>query len=359
MNAILQITLAIVVVAALFVVAFMVYSAELIRDIKVQHSPKQRVDIFKGVMNMKDINNKEYSTSDKDDDNYKDLQLSINRLGGAEFAYTFWLYKPAGSTAASAGMSNPTDYLEATDVILLLRGAKRKTRFNDICNSSTNDNVLLKCPLIKLQRNTTIPNGDMDVLTVELNTQSSPDGVREMSPVRCNSNTLGSWSNMNGHKLSITGLNDLNYINKWFMITVVIRDTNPTDVLPVRNKIQVQIYINGKLELERYVDNKVGDTTHQASILRQNFGPLYVAPFAINSSSTVAAINSDSSKKFLMADLSYYNYGPGADEIAALYAAGPTKRLMSDATSTAASQTTIESTFDNRSITSNTGLNGF
>jgi hypothetical protein len=365
MNIFLQFTLAIIVVVALFAAAFAVYSSELIKEAQTKHTPKQRIDIFKGIKDLKTSNNEVYNTSDDKSPTYKNLELSINRLGGAEFTYNFWLYKPnPPTTTASDLVSTPEDkFMDDTDIVLLLRGSKRKTAFYNVCNvmgkvaDAANKrpdtrNILVKCPLIKLQRNTTIANGDMDVLAVELNTQMRPDGVRELSRDMCNPGELGTWAKFNQHKLAVTGLNAQNFVEKWFMVTVVIRDTNPIDRLPIRNKIVVQIYINGVLELERYVDNGIGQlTSDQASILRQNFGPLHVAPFDINGADKPTAVRGASGQSIYMADLSYHNYALSPDEIALLYSAGYTKTVAPSIGDNPNNRDILAATYENKSVT--------
>jgi len=352
-----QIVLAIIIVIVLFIAAFSVYSSELVKEMRTQQSPKQRVDIFKGIKDLRSNNNEVYDTVDKNHPTYKDLSLSINRLGGAEFTYNFWLYKPeSGTNSNTAAINEVKDTLETnSDIILLMRGSSRKQAFKNICGTApTEQNIMVKCPLIKLQKNKTMQNGEMDVLTVELNTQHRPDGVHELSNDKCGSgNLLSTWEKIHGHKLAVTGLSADNFAKKWFMVTVTVRDTNPIDRLPLRNKIQVGIYINGTLEMERYVDNSVGQiTSNDASILRQNFGPLYVAPFKVNNAQ-VAGVNivNSAANPFYMADLAYYNYGLGPDEIALLYSAGYTKTIAPSISESKANRNSLEGTYDNVSMT--------
>lgn len=331
LGAVVQIVLAAVVAMALFVGAFAVYNRELVATLTTRVSPKQRVDIFQGVKDLRYNRNEVYNTSNPQHSTFKDLALSINQRGGAEFAYNFWLYKPTYAPATNdAVQPGVRDVLEKHDVVLLLRGAPRKHRFYGVCGeypAAGESNVLVKCPLVKLQRSET---GVMDVLTVELNTDYRPDGVREMAKDRCTSSGGLQWSAANGHKLAVAGLSGANFVKKWFMVTVVVRDTNPEDRLPVRNKIQVQIFINGALELERYVDTARGQVSSKTpSILRQNFGPLYVAPLALNNFDETGGTGDiiTDNDPFFMADLSYFNYGPSLQEIEVLYKAGFHKKI--------------------------------
>jgi hypothetical protein len=346
----LQIVAAAAVVVLLFVAVFMVYNAEAIKAIGARTSPRQRVDIFRGVKDLRHNKNETYNTTDPTNATFKDLALSINQSGGAEFAYSFWLYKPAklGSTEyKQPAADRPADALDIHDVVLLLRGSMRKQRFKNVCGEmpSTANNVLLKCPLIKLQAS---EDGEMDVLAVELNTQENPDGVHEASRDLCNRHERSTWTKMNGHKLAIAGLAGNNFTQKWFMVTLVVRDTNPADRLPLRNKLQVAIYINGVLELERYVDNKIGQiTTASASTLRQNFGPLHVAPLSLTGANDSVA----GAGALLMADLTYFNYAPPAQEVAALFAGGFHKAVAPSISDNSAARDDLTASFASVSLT--------
>jgi hypothetical protein len=195
--------------------------------------------------------------------------------------------------------------------------------------------VKVKCPLVKLERGS-------DVLTVEFNTIASPEVVSENSRNICRE-TSTNWNFMNMHKIAIKNLRDPKLDKKWIMVTVVINDTSPNDPLPLRNKTRCRIYVNGLLELDRYVDGGFGLASGH-SLLRRNNGMLYVSPsitttpyeFSIPGYTNNAKMSTQISTNktiggtpsnlpdnaVMMADLTYYNYGLDITTIKSLFQKG-------------------------------------
>ena len=123
--------------------------------------------------------------------------------------------------------------------------------------------------------------------------------------------------------------------NKWFMVTVVVKDTFPADPLPIRNKVRVRIYINGVMELDKYLDGRLGNVSSSASVLKTNSGNLYVAPAIKFDSSTNAELSYSipSADKVRMADLSYFNYALESAEIVDLFSSEFSKTIAPGITS--------------------------
>lgn len=319
-----QILIALVIVIVLFVIAFYIYNREYISAIQTASQLRKRVDIFKGIKDLKYNKNELYDTYDKSHPTFKDLQLSVNQKGGAEFTYNFWLYKDDLISLPRDTIPVKTDQgLRTDDIVLLLKGTKQTHNYRGLCGTNKTD-VLVKCPLIKLQ-------SDLDVLTVEINTVGSPDGVHEMSRNTC-TDASRDWKKMNAHILAVEGLSKPNFNKKWFMVTVVLQDVTPVDPLPFRNRVRVLVYVNGVIELDRYVDGRLGSVADDPSVIRQNLSPLYVAP-SIRlerpgaTPVTVEIPSSIPEKSLYMADLSYHNYALPVEEIKALVSAGFTKSV--------------------------------
>lgn len=324
LTTIVQVLIALVIVIVLFVVAFYIYNREYISAIQTASKLQKRVDIFKGIKDLKNNKNELYDTADKTHPTYKDLQLSVNQKGGAEFTYNFWLYKDNSISLVQDSIPVKTDQgLRTDDIVLLLKGVKQSYTYRGLCGKTKTD-VLVKCPLIKLQ-------ADLDVLAVELNTVTGPDSVHEMSRNTC-SDASKDWKKMNAHMLAIEGLTKPNFDKKWFMVSVVMQDVTPVDPLPFRNRVRVLIYVNGVLELDRYVDGRLGSVGDDPSIIRQNMGALYVAPSIKitregQAETTVAVPDNIPEKSLYMADLSYFNYALPIEEIKSLHASGFTKSV--------------------------------
>jgi hypothetical protein len=121
------------------------------------------------------------------------------------------------------------------------------------------------------------------------------------------------------------------------------------------------VYINGILELERYVDNYIGERSAETpSILRQNMGPLYVAPSFSPATATgngvpfagTYGVPSNNAKiKLFMANLSYRNYAVTPEEVKSLYAQGFDKKVAPAVNQSDLNTDRYGSTAENKSIT--------
>lgn len=331
-SAILQVVAAIALVIILFVIGFAIYNREAVRLMAQSVSNRRNTPIFNGIMDFKGMS-LEYDTLDIASPNYRNLTPSVNQAGGAEFTYNFWMYitpGAAGSQASNAATQlvdtglNPGNTPSAVkdSMILFMRGDSRVFQYKNICGTLKKD-VMIKCPAVKLM------NGG-DALTVEFNTMQGVDAVREQARNTC-SEISTDWNVMNSHRIGVRGLTSQpNLLGKWFMVTVVLQDTTPTDPIPIRNKVRVRIYVNGILELDRYADGKLG---LPASLIRQNTGNFYVHPKNFDDT-TDKNMDVTAARKLLMADLNYYNYAISSDEIAALLRTGFTKQFFAGCSGT-------------------------
>lgn len=312
----------------------MTYNSESIKAIRDSGKTKIVTPIFQGIRDLKGSKDEIYNTLDGRntlDTNYRNLGNAVNQPAGAEFTYNFWLYidsatndnifsakpdktLPSSSTdttsytkdtTSSTGAVYVPDYgISSDQFVLFMRGSPEPVDFKSICGKLKKD-IKIKCPLVKLE------NG-CDVLTVEFNTVASDEAIVASSRNNC-SETSTDWAFMNSYKLGLKNLKS-KFPAKWFMVSVVIQDTYPQDPLPIRNKARCTIYINGAVQLDKYVDGKLNATNRDTSILRQNQGNLIVRPTITNSyTNTIAA------KAIMMADLTYFNYVPTSDELKAMY----------------------------------------
>jgi hypothetical protein len=357
-----QVIIALVIVAVLFVVAFYVYNREYIQAIQTATEPRKRVDIFKGIKDLNTNHNETYETQDTQHPTFKDLKLSINQKGGAEFSYNFWVYKDqnALNTNITADTLAPlTDTgLRTDDIVLLLKGYKNTYTYKNLCGKEKTD-LMVKCPAIKLQQKG-------KALVVEVNTTTSPDGVHEGSRSTC-TDISQNWRERNAHLVALDGLDGANFDKKWFMVSVIMQDVTPYDPLPFRNRVRVAIYINGVLELDKYVEGRLGSLGDDASVIRQNKGPLYIAPtiplkrytgLADNGAPqytdalTAGFPSSIPVKALYMADVSYFNYVLPEDEIKALFAAKFNTTVAASITDTQIARDTIADMKDSLSYVS-------
>jgi hypothetical protein len=316
-SSLIQIIAAIAVVIILFVIGFSIYNRELVKTIQDSRRTKRVTPIFTGVLDFNGMH-PNYDTLDPSNPSYKNLSPSINQQAGAEFTYNFWFYQESDALSGKQkkGGNEFDTSLNDQELILLLKGDPRVGTYKNVCNKNKTD-VVIKCPLIKLSQGG-------DVLSVELNTVQGIDGVRENARNVCNDLTTD-WNYGNGHKLAIANMRSDNLLGKWYMVSVVIQDTSPTDPMAVRNKVRVRIYINGNLELDRFVDGKLGESR---SLLRQNTGNLYVNALAKTSANTNVSVSDVGARKVMMGDLTYYNYALDQAEITKLVNKGFQKTFV-------------------------------
>ena len=176
LGTLLQVILAIALVMILFVIGFSIYNMEALRAIQDAGKTRKKVAVFDGVKDFGFAYNEVYNTSDRKSPAYIPITPSVNQLSGIEYTYNFWLYmdtEAMGLTAKPATTSNAVetdDSLSTDSTILFLRGDKTLYDYKNICGKSKR-NVMIKGPLVKFERN-------MDVLTVEFNTNETPDVSR-------------------------------------------------------------------------------------------------------------------------------------------------------------------------------------
>jgi hypothetical protein len=338
-NSASQILLAILVLIILFAVGVMIYSADQVRAIRQAGRQKKTVPIFVGIKDLKNNNDEEYNTLEKNPNNpnYRDIGNSINQPSGAEFTYNFWLYTDPDAPNQTVFKQNtsqmstnntavsPDVGLKEDQIILFVRGSKTPVSYKNLCDEDKND-ILVKCPLVKLENNG-------DILTVEFNTMQGPDAIVENSISNCD--TAGgntNWGSVNSYKLSVKGISSRpSLTKKWNMITVVIRDTFPDDPYPLRNKVRCSIYVNGGVELDKYVDGKFYSQSDVIgkSIIRENQGNLYFAPLmgTVGTSPIVSmpVLSGLKDKQLMVADLTFFNYAISTYEAKALFSKKLTK----------------------------------
>lgn len=334
----LQIVTAVILVILLFAFGFFIYNMELVNSYMEAGKTKKEVSIFKGISDLR-TSDSTYDTMTKESPAFKDIAPSYNQPGGAEFTYNFWLYKDSSAfdeVALTNDMQFTDTGVKPDDLILFLHGDKNVYEYKNICGIKKMD-VKVKCPLVKLERGG-------DVLTVEFNTLSSPDAVKEQSRNTCTDYSTA-WEYMNAHKIAIKGLRNPDMNKKWIMVTIVIQDTSPNDPLPIRNKVRCRIFVNGTMELDRYVDSGLGLASGQ-SLLRRNNSFFYVNPTLQFTPYIYSTPGKDpetkgerttskvpaSENSLMMADLSYFNYALNSDEVKSMFSRGFTQAIAAQVT---------------------------
>jgi hypothetical protein len=374
-SGIIQVFVAIALIIIMFIIAFSVYNMEFLKAIQDFGKVRSQTNVFVGIKDLNNSKHEQYNTIDPSSPSYLPIRPSVNQNGGSEYSYNFWLYlDPVPGNKKTNAFSTPnSNNIQLTDggiesllisgkdgytlsdnpVVLFMKGSTVMYNYNTLCNDGSNNkiktDVLIKAPLVKLEQG-------CDKLTVEFNTYANPEGVVEGARNRCGE-TNTNWDYMNAYKIGIEGLaTNIMYKKYWFMVTIVIQDTLPSDPSSIRNKIHAMIYVNGTPQFDRYID---GTLSHQSqsepTINKITNADFYVNP-EISTKGTNIYLNQggngvvqlqnqqvdysnpnysvDQAKSIMMSDLSYFNYALDGENIGALFNKGITKQYAPNILST-------------------------
>lgn len=331
-SQIVQVLFAIILVIVFMIVGTVVYNYESFK-LPVSTNPRKKIPIFEGIKDIATSNNEVYTTTRDLNKNippppsYRDINSSKNQEGGIEFTYTFWLYvkeqpAPSVSTVEQIPDEGFTETNIANQTILFVKGTNRLSSYKNICGAQKLD-YMVKCPLVKLERNAS-------QLTVEFNTlPSKTDGseyveaIKQNTKNQCNDIT-SDWKKANAHKITLGNINRSDFVNKWILVSIILKDTSPSDPLPLRNKARCMIYINNFLELSTYVDGNLEPSRDNLSTIRTNNGKLHIYPKAEIDVELGSHIP-DNTKEIMMGDLIFYNYSIDQDTVNSVFTKGPPK----------------------------------
>jgi hypothetical protein len=331
MLAIIQVLFAICVVIILFLIGFSVYNYEYVKSLKVSNSSMQKeaVPIFAGIKDPKLVENEIYTTNDKSLATYRDINNSAHQKGGVEFSYTFWLYLKESSTEStnnfSQNLSVPDEGFTSGNInnqtILFVKGSNKLQTYKNVCNKDKID-VMVKCPLVKLERNRTQLTVEFNTVPMNADGKDYVEGIKQGAKNACDEYT-SDWKKANAHKLTLGNIDRAEFSNKWILVSIVLHDTLPTDPLPYRNKSHCTIYINNMKELETYVDGNLIPDKDNFSTIKMNKGALYLFPkLSLDNNTTYIPQHTN---EIMMSNLTYYNYAIDTLTVDTLFTRGPSK----------------------------------
>ena len=227
-------------------------------------------------------------------------------------------------------------------MVLFQRGDPRVFTYKSTCTGGYKTDAIVKNPIVKIE------NGG-DVLSVEFNVMDHPDAHQ-----LCPSLTHNTWPVANQQKVGFQGLSSIDALNaKWFMVTVVVQQTDPTTMLSNRDSSICTIYINGvkkvgPVKVTGKIDNVNSAVRSASGNLYVNY-PLYSmkggnrTQYSLSMNDTkggagipTATINSNgtSDGKLMMANLTYYNYALGPGDVMGMFHVGYTNKPSPTITST-------------------------
>jgi hypothetical protein len=285
-----QVLLGVVVVLAVYVLAcWTIGNDGLVLSPKNELMDKRSdVMVLKGYGSLLAVSDKSWSTSNQFASNYLPLTRSLNRRGGIEFTYAFWLRVDAEDGANLAQVANQT---------ILLRGDPGRYRWqrreklpgNEI-NQIFGPGVLVCCPSISFGRS-------YNELKVSYNTLNEPvSGFVIKARPSENDPSL----RQNAMKL---------VLNEWALMTFVFKDHTPSNDFD--DGIEVSVYLNDSLYYQH----------RSKGAFKVNQGDFWLAPSAATSAMNNVQIG----------DVRYRNYAMKQSDIAAIFSRGPPKESFKEA----------------------------
>jgi hypothetical protein len=319
-------------------VAYNIYLIELRHMFKGNNDIRKETEILHGILDYT-LGEVKFNTINKLHDYYIDMSPSINQQGGAEYSYNFWLY--VDQNKLSKLRENPTASPNKKDIVLFYKGEKtfyyNKNNYNCQYKSGTNYiNLITKNPLVRI-------NHDGTSMAIDYNNILSPDSYQNNSiykPCEFQSVNL-EWNEKNKNML---GIYDITFNNKWFMVSIVIKEVADNNNILTKNRALCRLYINGMLIFENKVETMYNDDIHSATI-KHNKSPFYVNPefnFGdlqenkdknpyFNIRKGIFENGADERDKLnilRVADLKYFNYAIDQDIINRIYRDGFYKEII-------------------------------
>lgn len=313
-----QVIISLIILLLMGYIGYNIYLIELQNMFQGENDIRKEVNILSGTY---DFSNSEvkYSTSDPSELNYKNIKPSINQEGGAEYTYNFWLNIDQEKLS---NMVAGSDANGKKDIILFLKGEKNlyynsKTNFN-CANTLTTSNpiILTKNPLIRL-------SGDGKKLAVDYNNIHSSDSYQHGSKYN-NCAYMSGGADWNKRNKNILGIYDIEFNNKWFMVTIVMREVADSNNILSLNRASCKMYINGVKLLDKKVETKYGTGRYSATF-KNNSSPFYINPsideqIVKNTMNPYQKVNTGTALR--TADVKYYNYAINEEMITSLYNKG-------------------------------------
>lgn len=245
-------------------------------------SQYEKVPIFEGSIVMNAHTNRIFNTYDPQNPTYRRLSVSQNRMGGAQYSYSFWVNFGGAIDSNIAGKT------------IFMRGDKRKftpyikrkdnSSFQKYFQNTDGSDITIACPRVYFKSENTLGiqvNTDRELIfEAEVGNQYSNKALRK---------------------------NMLSLIPRhWALITIIVEDNVPIN--DFENGIVIKTYVN---------DTLYGTSVSEGS-LRMNNGPFHI-------------LGGDQwPADSRMSDLIYYNYALSDSEVRSIFNAGPNTTASDD-----------------------------
>jgi len=293
LSYVVQVLVALIVLLVIYIITLVVLNTDrIVTGVDVTVRQEERIKVFDGYANVSTMLNKEFNAVNQFADNFIKIPRSLNKPGGAQFTYQFWI---------KIVNADDSKYINFP---ILLKGDKNKYKIGqyplpdpDSATTSTSMNLIktypedtyIRCPLIKFGanwRNLIVQFNTFNSPLTEINIQMNPDAGT-------------------GARRNILSLLPIN----WYLMTFTFND-NYSPVTSSENGIKFQFYLNDVL----YQSNSAStDMSLRNNYIKQNDGNLYLVPTPVVTDGDFMQVG----------NLTYYNYVPTVDQIRKVYQAGP------------------------------------
>lgn len=304
-----QVIISLIILLLMGYIGYNIYLIELQNMFQGENDIRKEVTILNGTF---DFSNNEikYNTVDKSAVNFKNIKPSINQEGGAEYSYNFWLI-------VDQELLKTINDSDKKDIILFLKGEKNlyynnRTNFNCAnANIANNPIIITKNPLVRL-------SGDGEKIALEYNNIYNTDSYQHGSIYK-NCNIIPYVNIWNKRNKNMLGIYDIGFNNKWFMVTIVMKEVADSNNILSQNRASCRMYINGVKLLDKKVETKYDSEIYSATF-KNNTSPFYINPQLDTSKSPYNKVTTGNALK--IADVKYYNYAIDDEMISSLYNKG-------------------------------------
>ena len=281
---VIQITLGLIIVLILYVITLVVLRIDSIVSVSSNKVKQQSSTmIIDGYAPVSFLAQKQYNTTNQHARNFKQIARSLNRRGGAQFTYQFWIKIDEGNS----------EYYE--DLIILMRGQNKKYKiglYNPTDNSLVKELLpayAISCPMIKFI-------DSFKSIRVQLNTNNDPYTFVDikMAP-----------------ELSIGKRDVLSFAPvNWLLYTFIFEDSY-SHYSSHENGIRMQFWVNDFMYQQD--TTSLNYAPFRENFIKQNDGDLYLFP----------EINTRPPAEFLkLGNVKYYNYAVSEAEIRETFKSG-------------------------------------
>lgn len=287
LSLVLQIGVALVVVLFIFFTTIWVMdSDQVFINSKFNQAKKLKVHILNGYVSAFEYNRRQFNTVYQEHPMFLPIRRSVNRMGGAQFTYYFWVYVERTYALTSQKSGTFRKYS------LFVKGDPKRYTIQSIGAEKVNEERYVVCPEVTFGDE----ENDMHIF---FNTTKK---LREKVSIKSDA----AEDSVMRH--NVTSLQP----KKWVMYTVVFNDNMPLN--DFENGLIVKCYVNDIL----YLTEKLPNVS-----VKQNNGDFCLLPDG--------APHADAGLK--ISDLTYCNYALHDAEVANTFRKGPNLNMHVDAKS--------------------------